>query len=66
VPQSREVEGAGKAIGETETKHGRNPTTSVLESKASVVHLVLLDFATAQMMYAALRVHFRFVKASGR
>jgi hypothetical protein len=66
MPQSREVEGAGKAIGETETKHGRNPSTSVFESKARVVHLVLLDFAAAQMVYTALRVDFRLVVASGR
>jgi hypothetical protein len=67
VPQSREVEGTGKAIGETETKHGRDPTTSVLESKASIIHLVLLDLAAAQMVHAALGVDFGLVvSSSGR
>ena len=63
MPQGREVEGAGKAIGETESKHRRNPTTSILKSKASVVHLVLLDLAAAQVVYTALRVDFRLVVA---
>jgi hypothetical protein len=65
MPQSREIEGAGKAIGETETKHGRNPTTSVFESKARIIHLVLLDFAATQMVYTALRVDFGLVVTGG-
>jgi hypothetical protein len=66
VPKSRKVKGAGKAIGETETKHRGDPTTGVLQSEASIVHLVLLDLTTAQMVYAALGVDLRLVVACSR
>lgn len=66
MPKSREVKSAGKPIGETESKHRGNPTTGILQSEASIIHLVLLDLTTAQMVYAALRVDLGLVVACSR
>lgn len=49
-PQGREVQGAGEGIGVAEEQHGRDPATSVLESEAGRVHLVLLDLAALQVV----------------
>ena len=56
VPKGREVEGAGKTVGETKEEHGRDPATSVLESEAALGHLVLLDIAAAKVVNATSRV----------
>jgi hypothetical protein len=56
VPESREVEGARKTIGEAEEEHRRDPATGVLESEAALGHLVLLDVAAAKVVDAASRV----------
>lgn len=67
MPQSREIKSAGQSIGETKSKHGRNPATGVFEGKAGVIHLVLLDLAAAKVMHGALGVDFRLVvTGSGR
>ena len=66
MPQSREVEGAGESICKAEPKHGRNPTTSILKGKASVIHLVLFDLSAAQMVDAALRVDFGLIVTGSR
>lgn len=58
-PQRREIKGAGESIGITEEKHGRDPTTSVLEGKAGLLHLVLLDLAAAEVVHGARGIDLR-------
>lgn len=55
-PQGREVQGAREGIGVTEEEHGRDPATSVLQREARLIHLVLLDLATDQVVHATGRV----------
>lgn len=62
-PQGREVKGAGESIGVTEEKHGRDPTTGVLEGKARLLHLVLLDLAAAEVVDGARGVDLRLKSA---
>jgi hypothetical protein len=57
-PQRREVQRRRERIGVPEEKHRRNPAARVLKSKARRLHLVLLDFATAQVVHGAGRVDF--------
>ena len=61
LPQGGEVEGAGQAVGEAEEEHGGDPAAGVLEREAALGHLVLLDVAAAQVVYAAGRVHLGLV-----
>ena len=55
-PQSREVQRRRESIGVSEEKHGRDPAARVLEREAGRLHLVLLDFAAAQVVHGAGRV----------
>lgn len=48
-----EVEGAEEAVGEAEEQHGGDPAAGVLEGKAALGHLVLLDGAAAEVVDAA-------------
>ena len=58
-PQGREVQGAGEGIGVTEEEHGRDPATGVLKREARLIHLVLLDLATDEVVHASGRVDLR-------
>ena len=66
MPQSREVKSTGQAIGETKTKHWRNPTTSVFKGETRIVHLVLLHLSAAQVVNSTLRIHLGLVVTSSR
>lgn len=63
LPQGRDIEGAGQAIGEAKEQHRRDPATSVLKSEASFRHLVLLDLTTAQVVNGALGIPLGLVLA---
>lgn len=63
LPQRREIQRAGQAVGEAKEEHGRDPAARVLEREAGLGHLVLLDVAAAQVVHAAGRVDFRLVLA---
>lgn len=63
LPQRREVERAGQAVGEAEEEHGRDPAARVLEREAGLGHLVLLDVAAAQVVHASRRVDLGLVLA---
>ena len=58
-PQSREVQSAAQTIGKSKEQHGWDPSSRILQSKASLFHLVLLDGSTVKMVNASLRVDFR-------
>lgn len=62
-PQGGEVEGAGQTVGEAKEEHGRDPAAGVLERKAALVHLVLLDVAAVQVVDGALGVDLGLVLA---
>lgn len=64
-PQSRKIQSTGKTIRKSEEQHWRDPSTSVLKSKASFVHLVLLNSTTTKMMNTSLRIDF-WLKVSWR
>lgn len=49
-PESREIEGAGEAVGEAKEEHRGDPAASVLESEAALGHAVLLDGTTAEVV----------------
>ena len=55
-PQSREVQRRRESVGVSEEEHRRDPAARVLEREAGRVHLVLLDFAAAQVVHGAGRV----------
>jgi hypothetical protein len=57
-PQCGEVQSRRESVGIPEEKHGRNPAARVLKSKARRLHLVLLDFAAAQVVHGAGWVDF--------
>lgn len=63
LPQRREVERAGQAVGEAEEEHGRDPAAGVFEREAGLGHLVLLGVAAAQVVHAAGRVDLGLVLA---
>lgn len=64
APEGVEVERAKEGIGVAEEKHGRDPTTRVLEGEATAIgHLVLLNVAAAQVVHATLRVHLGLILA---
>lgn len=56
MPESLDIEGAGKAVGKAKEEHRGDPATGVLKSKAGLRHLVLLDDTAAQMVHRAGRV----------
>lgn len=58
-PQCREVQGAAEGIGVAEEEHGRDPATGVLERKARLIHLVLLDLTADQVVHTTGRVDLR-------
>lgn len=57
-PQRREIQRRRERISIPEEEHRRNPAARVLEREAGRVHLVLLDFAAAQVVHGAGRVDF--------
>lgn len=63
VPESLDVEGAGKAVGKAKEEHRGDPATGILEGKARLGHLVLLDDAAAQVVHGAGRVDLGLVLA---
>jgi len=63
APESGEVEGAAKSVGKAEEEHGRDPAASVLEGKAALRHLVLLDLTPREPVHAARRVDLSLVLA---
>lgn len=63
LPQRREIQRAGQAVGKPKEEHGRDPAARVLEREAGLGHLVLLDVAAAQVVHAARRVDFGLVLA---
>lgn len=63
LPQGREVESAGQAIREAEEQHRRDPTTSILHSKAAIGHLVLLHITATEVVDAAGRIDLGLVLA---
>ena len=63
IPEGREVEGAGQAVGKAKEEHGRDPASSVLEREAALGHLVLLDIAAAKVVDAAGGIHLGLVLA---
>jgi hypothetical protein len=62
-PQSREIQGTCESVRISKKKHGWDPSTSILERKTSIVHLVLLYGTATKMMHASLRIYFWFVGA---
>lgn len=63
LPQRREVERAGQAVGKAKEEHGRDPAARVLEREAGLGHLVLLDVAAAQVVDASRGVDLGLVLA---
>lgn len=57
-PQRREIQRRRERIRVPKEQHRRNPAARVLEREARRLHLVLLDFATAQVVHGAGRVDF--------
>ena len=55
-PQRREIQRRRERIGIAKEQHRRNPAARVLEREARRLHLVLLDFAAAQVVHGAGRV----------
>lgn len=62
-PERREIKRACQSICEAKPKHRRDPTSGVFKSEARFVHLVLLDFPTAKVVDAALRIDFRHIRS---
>lgn len=60
-PQREEIQGTGESIRIPETQHGRDPTSSILESKACFIHFVLFNGAAMKMVYTSLGIDLWFV-----
>jgi hypothetical protein len=65
-PQGREVQRAREPVGKAKEEHGRDPTPCVLERKAVLRHLVLLDGPATEVMDAAGGVHLGLEPARGK
>lgn len=55
-PQRRHIKRTSETVREPEEQHGRNPPPCILQRKARLVHLVLLDGAALKVVHAALRI----------
>ena len=60
-PQCREVQGTREGIRVAKAQHRRDPAPSILERETRFVHLILLDSAATEMVYAALGIDFRLI-----
>lgn len=63
-PQSVKVKSARECVTKSKWQHARNPSLSQFQCPTSVMHLVLLDITSSQMMNTSLWVSFHFQSMS--
>lgn len=61
-PKCREIKRTTKRIGISKAQHGRNPTSGILKSKTSIIHLILFYITSSQMVNTALGIDFWLVR----
>lgn len=66
TPQILIIQRARHHIRESKEQHRRDPASGVLKRKARVFHLILLDRAAGEVMYAPRGIDFWFVRARAR
>lgn len=59
-PQSVKVKSARKCVTKSKWQHARNPTLSQFQRPTSMMHLVLLDITSSQMMNSSLWISLHF------